>query len=298
MDDVLQVVGIDRPVISGEVVNMLKELQVKNINLIPVNVKCEDGSINKNYYILQVLSMLDVLDENNSTKLNTMYLEKVYNLDRVPEDTDIFSIEDCFSKVVVSDRVRKAFIKQKFTGWDFHPLTLSKDGVIINEKKERAKSKTNTALHPDDKKILEQGVLTEIVPISSEVVNYFLYKDRIILTIENNRRKQRFLIQIRNDENTKVNQLIARDVLLNVWEYSKKHRIRKNHLCDVLLDNYPMVYAVFDEYTFREKTYLMPISITEAEIIHIEQSEKFDIFDMLKNENIYPFSDFDRDSII
>lgn len=302
MDDALQEIKITRPIISSDVVNMLNDLNVKNIHFIPVNVMCEDGSINKNYYILQVLSMYNAIDLKNTkiygTKEHPMYFYEVYDIDKVPDDEDIFTLDDSQCRIFVSERVRKAFIKNKYTGWDFHPLTLSKNGEIIKPEKKKALKKPKDNTLPADKEILESGVIAEIVPSCDEAVNYFRYKDRTILTIENNRRKQRFLMQIKNDENAEVFKMIARDVLLNVWEYSRKHKIGKDHLCDVLLDNYPMVYAVFDEYTFQGKTYLMPISITEAEIIHIEQSDEVDIFDMLKKESIYPFSDFDRESIV
>lgn len=134
-DDVLQT-RLFLPIYSSRLQKALKDAGIKGIQFLPIKVFKSDGSEIKGYAIANVLNLLPALDEDKSKftlfgnvrpdKPNDiMSIEKMVIHKSVVEKHDIFRLRSYPLALLVSDKFKKIFEDNKFTGYSFPRVELS-----------------------------------------------------------------------------------------------------------------------------------------------------------------------------
>ncbi len=116
--------------VSSRVRQVLEELHVDNVEFLPITM-CDHqwNSVGEGYGILNVLGSQDVIDMKKSdydidpitkreiTRLGNLVLTK----DSIDPKADLFRARNMMELILISDRVREAFIKAGLTGFKAHP---------------------------------------------------------------------------------------------------------------------------------------------------------------------------------
>ncbi len=115
--------------VSDKILNILKALEIVGFDYYPAKIIKSKKKIYNNYYVLNILNVLDCLDKEKSKfKIKEFGPAKVYMFkkisfseDKIPKDVKIFRINES-TNVFINQEIRDAFINAVVTGAEFIPI--------------------------------------------------------------------------------------------------------------------------------------------------------------------------------
>lgn len=143
LDDGLQGTMISLPIISPVVKQKISEKGISELQFIPVDVITENGVVE--YWIINCMYCVNAFDYdyseyygedffsgNPKDKYFIKYVKKYALHEELVLGHDMFVLNyEPYKRVIVSSRIKNIFLKNKFSGWNFYPVHLTRDNKII-----------------------------------------------------------------------------------------------------------------------------------------------------------------------
>jgi hypothetical protein len=134
-DDVLQICVVSLPVFSRRLRNALEEESITGIQYLPVRVLRHDGASIDGYTIANILNIIPALDVAKSivTKYGSSRPDRCGEISGILKPIlkksiinkyDIFRLLEYPLRYYVSERFRRVFQRDSFTGYTFNPITV------------------------------------------------------------------------------------------------------------------------------------------------------------------------------
>ena len=143
LDDGLQGTMIKLPVVSESVKEKITERGITGLQYVPVDVITEESKVE--YWIINCLQCINAFDYDNSEyhsksffsgdpndKYIIRYVKKYALHEELVIGHDMFVLNyEPYRRVIVSSKIKNLFLKNKFSGWSFKPVYLTRNNKII-----------------------------------------------------------------------------------------------------------------------------------------------------------------------
>jgi hypothetical protein len=120
-------------ILSYKAINVLKELDINNIQVFPVTLYIRNNPCNTfQYNIVNVVTIIQAMNKDKSEYIawdddpNQVKIIKrlVMNKSEIPEDVEIFNLSEAAPYIIISDKLKYALDRNNITGTDFIPIDL------------------------------------------------------------------------------------------------------------------------------------------------------------------------------
>jgi hypothetical protein len=114
-------------IVTDKLKNIIESMNNSNIQYLPVKVRGKHGAEELNTYLINICNIVDALDLDNSKysvheideKEKMISIQKYVIKGDGVEGYDIFRLKDDYVSIFISERLRKAMMKNGVTGCDY-----------------------------------------------------------------------------------------------------------------------------------------------------------------------------------